>query len=421
MKNRLKKMLQAKEARKTELGTKANATEDIAELRSINTELETINGEIAELRSMIDGIPDDPNSIPEGQLEQRAQQQPQGQLNVLSTYGVGQQGGGQQAEQRAAVDQYDTPEYRAAFMDYVTKGIKSDVLEFRTDATTMTTDIGAVIPTTILNKVVEKMADFGAIWSKVTKTGIPGGVELPVSSVKPTATWVSAGSVAEKQKKTISAKISFNYYKLQIRVAVELVAGTVAMPVFETTVSDNIYEAMIVALETAIISGTGEGQPLGITVDTDIPADQVVNVAAVDMNKYDTWTGLIGKMPRKYRTGAAFILNDSDWNKYIVGMVDANGQPVARTTYGIDGAQQERFLGREVIPTEDYLPSIDDAETGDVIGIICKLSDYMFNSNMQMTFKRYFDENTDEWISKSTLIGDGKLADKNGVVLIKKA
>ncbi len=420
MKNRLKKMLQAKEARKTELGTKANATEDIAELRSINTELETINGEIAELRSMIDGIPDDPNSIPEGQLEQRAQQQPQGQLNVLSTYGVGQQGGGQQAEQRAAVDQYDTPEYRAAFMDYVTKGIKSDVLEFRTDATTMTTDIGAVIPTTILNKVVEKMADFGAIWSKVTKTGIPGGVELPVSSVKPTATWVSAGSVAEKQKKTISAKISFNYYKLQIRVAVELVAGTVAMPVFETTVSDNIYEAMIVALETAIISGTGEGQPLGITVDT-IPADQVVNVAAVDMNKYDTWTGLIGKMPRKYRTGAAFILNDSDWNKYIVGMVDANGQPVARTTYGIDGAQQERFLGREVIPTEDYLPSIDDAETGDVIGIICKLSDYMFNSNMQMTFKRYFDENTDEWISKSTLIGDGKLADKNGVVLIKKA
>jgi HK97 family phage major capsid protein len=178
---------------------------------------------------------------------------------------------------------------------------------------------------------------------------------------------------------------------------------------------------MIVALETAIISGTGEGQPLGIAVDTDIPAAQVINVAAADMNKYDTWTGLIGKMPRKYRTGAAFILNDSDWNKYIVGMVDANGQPVARTTYGLDGAQQERFLGREVIPTEDYLPSIDDAETGDVIGIICKLSDYMFNSNMQMTFKRYFDENTDEWISKSTLIGDGKLADKNGVVLIKKA
>jgi HK97 family phage major capsid protein len=420
MKNRLKKMLQAKEARKAELGTRANATEDIAELRSINTELETLNGEIAELRSMIDAIPDDPNPSPEGQLEQRAQQQPQGQLNVLATYGVGQQAG-QQAEQRAAADQYDTPEYRAAFMDYVTKGIKSDVLEFRTDATTMTTDIGAVIPTTILNKVVEKMADYGAIWSKVTKTGIPGGVELPVSSVKPTATWVSAGSVAEKQKKAISAKISFNYYKLQIRVAVELVAGTVAMPVFETTVSDNIYEAMIVALETAIISGTGEGQPLGIAVDTDIPSAQVINIAVADMNKYDTWTDLIGKMPRKYRTGATFILNDSDWNKYIVGMVDANGQPVARTTYGLDGAQQERFLGREVIPTEDYLPSIDDAETGDVIGIICKLSDYMFNSNMQMTFKRYFDENTDEWISKSTLIGDGKLADKNGVVLIKKA
>lgn len=327
---------------------------------------------------------------------------------------------GQPPEQRGDVDKYDTPEYRKAFQAYVNRNAKSDVLEFRADATTGTGDIGAVIPTTILNRIVEKMKDYGMIWARVTKTGMRGGVSIPLASAKPTATWVSAGTMADKQKKSTSGTISFSYHKLQCRVAVELVADTVALPVFEATVADNIVEAMVVAMETAIISGDGTGEPLGIANDTNIPAAQVISVSATELTAYDKWTALLAKMPRRYRNGAVLILNDADWNKYIVGMVDANGQPVARTTYGINGAEQERFLGKEVIPVEEYLPSIDDANSGDVIGIYCKLSDYMVNSNMQMTYRRYFNEDTDEWISKATMIADGKLADRNGVVLIKK-
>src|SRR5690606_38862438 len=47
-----------------------------------------------------------------------------------------------------AVDQYDTVEYRRAFMEYVTRGVKNDILEFRADETTLPSDISAVIPTT---------------------------------------------------------------------------------------------------------------------------------------------------------------------------------------------------------------------------------------------------------------------------------
>src|SRR5690606_22747532 len=87
-----------------------------------------------------------------------------------------------------ATDRHDTMEYRRAFMEYVTRGVKSDHLEFRDDETTLPTDIGAVIPTTILNRIVERMEETGRIWSRVTKTSIQGGVEIPVSSAKPTAT-----------------------------------------------------------------------------------------------------------------------------------------------------------------------------------------------------------------------------------------
>lgn len=421
MKKKLLEMLSKKEARKKELGAAGSATESVEELRSINSEIETLNGEISELRSMINELPDENE---EGQ-QQRGQatdetpeqrQSPVGGAQILGTYGVR---GGQQQQERSQ-DRYDSAEYRSAFMDYVTKGVKSDQLEFRADATTGTGDIGAVLPTTILNKIVEKLKDHGRIWARVTKTSIQGGVEIPLSNAKPTATWVAAGTMSDKQKKTTSGKIVFSYHKLQCRVAVELVAGTVAMPVFEQTVTDNIYEAMVVALEEAIINGSGTGQPLGITKDSNIPASQKVAVSSDELGKYDTWTMLFGKLPRSYRNGAVLIMADADWTKYVEGMTDANGQPVARVTYGIDGTQQEKLLGKEVLPMEDYLPSIDDAATDEVIGILCKLSDYMVNSNMQMYFKKYFNEDTDEWISKSTLIADGKLADRNGVVLITK-
>lgn len=327
--------------------------------------------------------------------------------------------GVQAQEQRQAADPHDTPEYRRAFMDYVTRGAKSDVLEFRADATTGLADIGAVIPTTILNRIVERMEDYGRIWSRVTKTAIQGGIQIPTASAKPTATWVAAGTMSDKLKKEVKGKIVFSYHKLQCRVAVELVAGTVALPVFESTVSNNIAEAMIKALEEAIISGSGSGEPLGITKDTGIPAAQVVEVTAAEFAEYKTWAKLMGKVPRSYRNGVTLIMNDADWNTYIVGMVDSNKQPVARVTYGLDGTIQERFLGREVIPVEELLPSVDTASAGDVVAILVKLQDYMVNSNMAITYRRYFNEETDEWISKATMIADGKLADPNGVVLVK--
>jgi len=320
-------------------------------------------------------------------------------------------------EQRV-IDKYDTVEYRQAFMEYVTRGVKSDILEFRADQVTGIGDIGAVIPTTIINRIVEKMDERGQIWNRVTKTSVQGGVQIPVSTAKPKATWVAAGQVAEKQKKDVNGTIMFGYHKLQVRVATELVAGTVALPIFEATLADNIAEAMVAALDEAIISGTGTGEPLGIINHT-IPAAQIVEVTAAEFAKYQTWAKLMGKVPRSYRAGVSLIMNDGDWNTYIVGMVDNNGQPVARVTYGLDGTIQERFLGREVIPVEELLPSIDTAQPGDVVAILARLSDYMVNSNMAITYRRYFDENTDEWISKATMIADGKLADPNGVVLIK--
>jgi HK97 family phage major capsid protein len=296
-------------------------------------------------------------------------------------------------------------------------------MELRIDATTLTSDIGTIIPNTILDKIVEKMKDYGEIYARITKTGFKGGVDIPIASAKPTASWTAEGSVADKQKKA-TGKISFSYYKLQMRVAISLVAATVSLDVWESTVAGNIAEAMVVAIEEAVLSGTGIGEPLGITADTDVPTAQIVDFAVADAT-YTGWkTKLFSSIPIAYRKkrNGIIITNPLTWDKYMDGMTDDVGQPIAKTNYGLDGSVSYRFMGKEVLLREE-LTDLDAAiiATDTAFLIYIDLSDYMFNSNLQIGTKRYFDEDTDEYIQKSTMIADGKLADRNGVVILKTA
>lgn len=117
-------------------------------------------------------------------------------------------------------DKYGSTEYRKAFMKYVCRG-EALPKEYRADAVSKSTDVGAVIPTTVLNQIVEKLESTGMILALVTRTAYKGGVSIPVSTVKPTATWVNEGAGSDKQKKNIAkdGMITFAYHKLRCAVA----------------------------------------------------------------------------------------------------------------------------------------------------------------------------------------------------------
>lgn len=409
-KKKLLKLINSKMDKKKELVERAKTCEDVQELRSINSEMDNLNNDIDELRSLYDSMGEDEENDEEieGEVETRgAVKTPKGKLNVMAAYGM-----------RSDIVNDTDLEQRQAFMSYVLKGEKP---EQRADATTMVSDLGVAIPNTIVNKIVEKLKSYGEIYSRITQSNIKGGVQVPTSSIKPKATWQNEGTVADKKKKEIDGYVSFNYYKLQCRIAVSLEADTVSLSVFEQTVTDNIYEAMIIALETAVINGTGSKQPLGITKDTKITASQKVSVTAAELKSWEKWSKIFSKVPKAKRPGTVLILNDETWEGDILGMVDSNGQPIARVNIGLNGEDRPVFKGKEVITVEDSLPTFEAAASGDVFGILVNLKDYTINSNMQMTVKRYFDEDTDEWITKATLIADGKLIDTQGVVLLTKS
>ena len=151
--------------------------------------------------------------------------------NFNGANGAGEPGNGENQNG----DKYGSMAYRKAFMQYVCRGTAIPA-EYRSDAISTTTDVGATIPTTVLNQIVEKLENTGMILALVTRTAYKGGVSIPVSTVKPTATWVNEGAGSDKQKKDITkgGMITFAYHKLRCAVAVSLEVDTMAISAFET-------------------------------------------------------------------------------------------------------------------------------------------------------------------------------------------
>lgn len=317
---------------------------------------------------------------------------------------------------------YASLEYRNAFMRNVLAGEPIPANLLNTDANTKTTDVGHVIPAPVMEKIIEKMEATGMILPLVTRTSYKGGLAIPTSSVKPTATWVAEGSGSTKQNKT-TGSVTFNYYKLRCAVSVSLEVDTVTLPIFETTLINNVVEAMTKALEQAIISGTGGDayQPTGILAET--PADgQAIQITKAGKVDYAKLVAAEAALPLAYENGAVWFMTKYTFMNCFVGMVDAEGQPIARVTYGIGGKPERTLLGRPVI-LNDYMSNYSAAPEADtVFAFLFNPKDYVLNSNLQMTIKKYEDNDTDDQITKAIMLVDGKVVDKNSLVtLVKKS
>jgi len=317
--------------------------------------------------------------------------------------------------QAADGDKYATMAYRKAFMEHVTRGAAIPA-EYRADAVSKTTDVGAVIPTTVLNQIIQKLESTGMILALVTRTAYKGGVAIPVSTVKPTATWVSEGAGSDKQKHGVTkdGMITFAYHKLRCAVAVSLEVDTMAIAAFESLLINNIVEAMTKALEQAIISGTGAGQPKGIITET--PADgQVIETAAP---AYQDLIDAEGALPIAYERNAAWAMSKKTFMQYY-GLTDDSGQPIGRVNYGLAGKPEHTLLGRPVV-VNDYLPSFAAAANDTVVAFLFNFKDYVVNTNYAMGVKKYEDNDTDDMVTKGIMLADGKVVDKNSLVTLKK-
>lgn len=303
-------------------------------------------------------------------------------------------------------------EYRKQFMNFVMN--KTPVSMKNAGETTTAGDVGTVIPTTIVNRIVQRMEQSGNILNKITKTYYRGGVSIPTSDAKPEAQWVAETGDVDRQKKTTGSVI-FAYYKLKVKVSVSIITKNVTLDIFEKQIAADIADAVTKALEKAIINGTGTGQPKGILNET-VPEGQ-----DVEIDKAFTYADICkieGTLPSAY-DAAVWCMNKKTYMSQIAAMVDTNGQPIGRIDHGIDGKPTYTILGRHVEFTEHMAAMNASTAAGTAVAFLFRFEDYMLNTNMNITVSKYTDNDTDEEITKAIMLADGKVFDNNSLVMVK--
>ncbi len=308
----------------------------------------------------------------------------------------------------------DSKEYRTAFMNFVVNKTPISSEFKNANANTKTSDVGAVISPVLVQRIVEKVENSGYILPLVTKTSYAAGMSIPTASVKPVATWVGEGETSNKQKTPIDGTIDFVYYKLRCPVSMSLETSVVTLDVFERRFVACVAEAMTKALELAIISGTGVKQPKGILAEE----GKTISIKAATGFNYKTLCQLEAAIDGAYEVGTFYCCTKKTFME-IQSITDQNGQPIARTDYGIGTAPERSILGRRVIIADEYMKSLSvSSSAGDCVLFAYRFSDYVLNTNMAMRVKQYEDNDTEDQILKAVMLADGKCVDTTSLVKV---
>lgn len=418
----LEKKLAKLEARKAELKTKADASQDITELRGLQAEIKSVDEDITDIKEQIEAIEADERAKNED-AEMRAMP-PVGATKVNGNI-VGSFTQTATTERSSDVDPLGTMEYRKAFMAYVQRGVEMPA-EVRSGAAINTGDTGAAIPITVMNEVINTVRKrYGNLYAKTRKMAVKGGIEIAVGALQATFKWINESTVSPRQDLGKLGKISFSYHTAEIRVSQTFLSSILSLDAFEATIAEAIAIAYLQAMDYGIVNGSGDGSMLGILNDPRVT--NTVTMTAADISDWTKWRkNFFAKLPLGYRSGE-FIFPVGTVDAYLETMADANNNPIFRQATGLevnDGDARNpngRFFGREISLVEpDIIADFDSANKDDVIGIYWQPEEYAINENFGFTMVRYRDEELNEIVNKALVVVDGKVLNPTGFYKIIK-
>ena len=410
----LKKYLKNREMRLqnmlADINKRAAASEDVNEVKNLTKQASDINEELSDIRSQLAEI----------EAEEKRSDLPPANATLVNP---GVQSYSTTPAKRDNITA--SAEYREAFRAYVTNGTEIPA-ELRAGSANTTADTGAAIPITVMNEVINTVRKrYGNLYDKVRKTSIPGGVKVSAGALQASFKWITESTVSPRQKAGALASITFDSNVAELRIATSFLANLLTLSAFEAALVEVIAVAYRKAMDTAIVKGSGDGAPLGILNDARVT--HVISMTEAKFNNWKNWRqDFFAQLPLGYRSGE-FIFAASTVDAHLLTMSDNNNNPLYYLATGLvvnDGDAQNpngRFFGREVALVEpDILPDFDTANANDIVGIYWQPQDYMVNENFGFTIRRYFDEETNEWVDKAIAVVDGKPVNPTGFYLIKK-
>lgn len=297
----------------------------------------------------------------------------------------------------------ETAEYRSAFLKKL-QGKKLSEKEERA-MTTATSSVGAAIPTSTLNRIEEMLRQTSALYNQVDVLNIPGYLAIPVEDTVNNAAWVAEGA-SSKDVDDKLASVNFAAYKLIRTISITAEVSKMTISAFENWIVKKITERMAMAIENAILNGTGNGQPKGILKE----AIKTLQSAEKGKITYEDLCNMMANLKAGYKKGSAFVVNTQTlWKDIATVKVGDNLVFVPDPTGEFAG----RIFGKPVIEDEFI-------EEGKILyGLFSKYT-INWNENVNVTSDDSAEFRSGNRVYRGMALVDGKTVNKEAFVLMEK-
>ena len=297
----------------------------------------------------------------------------------------------------------ETAEYRSAFLKKL-QGKKLNEKEERA-MTTAVSSVGAGIPTSTLKRIEEMLRQASALYNQIDVLNIPGYVSIPVEDTVNNAAWIAEGANSTDAEDKL-ASVNFAAYKLIRTISITAEVSKMTISAFENWIVKKITERMAMAIENAILNGTGNGQPKGILKET------IKTLQSAEKGKitYEDLCNMMANLKAGYKKGSAFVVNTQTlWKDIATIRVGDSLVFVPDPTGEFAG----RIFGKPVIEDEFI-------EEGKILYGLFNKYTMNWNENVNVTSDDSAEFRSGNRVYRGMALVDGKTVNKEAFVLMNK-
>ena len=302
-------------------------------------------------------------------------------------------------EETSPEENKETQKEERSFIDYIANG-----KERATSSGMSYGSNGAIVPTTIAKKIIEKVKELSPIYEKVEKFHTNGTLEIPVydtdsSADSPTGDLNVAyqgdefTSLVAGQGKFTSVELKgYSHGALSV-ISRKLLNNTdINVTNFLT---NKIAQAFAEFWEKELLVGTGasNNHMTGAISTTNLVATGNTTYTAANAAKIDNLINLQLAVPQQYQKNAMWIMNKTVFTE-LRKLKDGNGNYYMVYGKGLTGGFDWELLGKPVYISEN-MPEATTAENipilyGDFSGMAMKISQDL---EIQLMREKYIDKN----------------------------
>lgn len=303
------------------------------------------------------------------------------------------------SEETVQKENESTEKEERAFVDFIVTG------EERANSPGMSYGSnGAIVPTTIAKKIIEKVKELSPIYEKVEKFHTSGTLEIPVYDTDSDATSPTGDVNVAYQGDEFTSLVAGQgkFTSVELKGYSHGALSVISRKLLNNTdiditnfLTNKIAQAFAEFWEKELLVGTGStnNHMTGAISTTNLIATGNTTYTAANAAKIDKLIDLQLAVPQQYQKNAIWIMNKAVFTE-LRKVKDGNGNYYMAYGKGLTGGFDWEFLGKPVYISEN-MPAATTANNipvlyGDFSGMAMKISQDL---EIQLMREKYIDKN----------------------------